>query len=135
MNLFRKISSSPKLFNGISWGLTLVIVVSLLGVTLWRIFPVSAQLPVTPTPTTSGTGGTAPLTGPVSGGSDGQAIVRYVTLKTQIDEAANYAVREYTVQRGDSVFGIADEFGVKPETVFWANYDAFNGSPDSLKPG
>lgn len=133
MNLFRKFFESPKLFNGISWGLTAVIVLSLLGFTLGRIFPVSAQLPVEPTPTEAA--GAASLPGTSGLANNGQAIVRYVTLKTQMDQAVNYRVQEYTVKRGDSVFAIADAFKIKAETVFWANYELFDGSPDSLKPG
>lgn len=133
MNLFRKIFQSPKLFTGISWGLTMVIVVSLLGFTFWRIFPVSARLPLESTPT--GAGGTTSLPNVVFSNYSGQAIVRYVALQTKMDQAINYKVMPYTVKRGDSVFGIANEFKIKPETVFWANYDLFNGSPDSLKVG
>lgn len=133
MNHFRRIIESPKLFSGISWGLTVVIVLSLLGYTLGRIFPVSAELPDEPTPTEST--GSASLPGTTGSSNNGQAIVRHVTLKTQMDQAVNYTVQKYIVKRGDSVFGIADEFKIKAETVFWANYDLFNGSPDSLKPG
>ena len=133
MNLFRKIFESPKLFNGISWGLTAVIVLSLLGVTLWRIFPVSAYNSPDPTPTATAEG--AALPGPATSVDGWRSIVRLVTLKTQMDAAVNYQVHEYTVQRGDSVFAIADTFGVAAETIFWANYELFGGSPDSLKPG
>ena len=30
---------------------------------------------------------------------------------------------------------ISKQFEVKPETVFWANYDSLNGSPDMIAPG
>jgi len=44
-------------------------------------------------------------------------------------------VLSYTVDFGDSVFGVAKKFGVKPETVLWANYDLLNDNPDLLMPG
>jgi murein DD-endopeptidase MepM/ murein hydrolase activator NlpD len=44
-------------------------------------------------------------------------------------------VIDYTVTTGDSVFGIAQSFNLKPETVLWANYDQLNDSPDMLNPG
>lgn len=44
-------------------------------------------------------------------------------------------VIRYTVQQGDSVFGIADGFNLKPETVLWGNYDVLNDDPHMLRPG
>ncbi len=37
--------------------------------------------------------------------------------------------------RGDSIFGIAKDNNIKPETVLWANYETLNDSPDSLRIG
>jgi len=44
-------------------------------------------------------------------------------------------VVRYTVQPGDSVFGIAEAFGIKPETVLWGNYDVLEDDPHLLRPG
>jgi murein DD-endopeptidase MepM/ murein hydrolase activator NlpD len=63
------------------------------------------------------------------------AISRQVDLKTIIPTHQPYDVVVYTVSRGDSLFGIAAEFNIKPETLYWANYDVFGGSPDNLRPG
>jgi murein DD-endopeptidase MepM/ murein hydrolase activator NlpD len=41
----------------------------------------------------------------------------------------------YTVQAGDFLFGIADKFHIKPETLLWANYGVLKDNPDFLKPG
>jgi murein DD-endopeptidase MepM/ murein hydrolase activator NlpD len=56
-------------------------------------------------------------------------------LKTNIPERPVYDVLEYIVRRGDSVFGIADLFDLKPETVYWANADSFQGAPDTIQVG
>jgi murein DD-endopeptidase MepM/ murein hydrolase activator NlpD len=41
----------------------------------------------------------------------------------------------YTVEPGDTLFGIAERYSLKPETVLWGNYFALNDDPHSLKPG
>ena len=64
-----------------------------------------------------------------------QAIVRRVSLKTDITSAPNFDVVNYTVQSGDSVFSIAQSYNIKPETLLWANYDVLQDSPDSLRVG
>jgi len=44
-------------------------------------------------------------------------------------------VTTYTVQQGDTIFGIADKFGLMPETVLWANRYIIGDTPDGLSIG
>ena len=62
-------------------------------------------------------------------------VTRRINLDTVIPKRPRMEVIRYTVQQGDSVFGIADHFGIKPETVLWGNYDVLNDDPHLLKPG
>jgi hypothetical protein len=62
-------------------------------------------------------------------------VTRHINLDTIIPKRPRMDVIRYTVQPGDSVFGIADHFGIKPETVLWGNYDVLNDDPHLLKPG
>lgn len=55
----------------------------------------------------------------------------YTTIPTRPREE----LVKYTVEDGDTVFGIAEKFGLKPETVLWGNYGLLLDSPHSLKPG
>jgi murein DD-endopeptidase MepM/ murein hydrolase activator NlpD len=64
-----------------------------------------------------------------------QFIQRDTTLNTIIPNRPREEATEYTVEKGDSVFGIAKKFNIKPETVLWANEDQLNDSPDMLSPG
>ncbi len=41
----------------------------------------------------------------------------------------------YSVQAGDTLFGIAGAFGLTPETVLWSNYKALKDNPDLLSIG
>jgi murein DD-endopeptidase MepM/ murein hydrolase activator NlpD len=67
--------------------------------------------------------------------SPDQGIVLISALHTNIPSRSRTEVVEYTVTTGDSVFGIAQSFNLKPETILWANYDLLNDSPDMLNPG
>lgn len=45
------------------------------------------------------------------------------------------AVLQYTVQPGDTLFGIAAAFGLSPETVLWSNYKVLKDNPEMLSVG
>jgi LysM repeat protein len=64
-----------------------------------------------------------------------QAIPRYTKLHTIIPTRPREDVLDYTVVAGDSVFGLARSFGIKPESILWSNYDTLNDNPDQLSPG
>ncbi len=57
---------------------------------------------------------------------------RKAMLYTQIPDRPRSTIVEYTVEFGDSVFAIAGEYGVEPETVLWSNYDVLKDDPHSL---
>jgi hypothetical protein len=44
-------------------------------------------------------------------------------------------VTTYIVERGDTIFGIAEKFGLKPETVLWSNRYILGDTPDGLGVG
>ena len=130
-------TGSPRLFTGISWGVTILIVVGLLGFGFWHVFPLSASAAA---PQATPKGGTVPAAfstpiAPNASNNDLGAIVRQVWLKTDITSKTTYTVSEYTVQPGDALFSIAAQYKIKPETLLWANDDILNGSPDSLRIG
>lgn len=41
-------------------------------------------------------------------------------------------IESYTVRQGDTLSGIAAQFGLQPETLLWANYDHLRDNPDWL---
>jgi murein DD-endopeptidase MepM/ murein hydrolase activator NlpD len=133
--MWKKIWENPGLFKGISWGITAVIVFGLLAATLWTSLPTAARVPAstaTPAPSASTNPALPTL---VDANPLVQAIVRQVTLKTDITSKTNFDVAQYTVQRGDSIFSIAKQYNIKPETVLWANNDLLQNDPSSLRPG
>ncbi|MBN1667728.1 MAG: M23 family metallopeptidase [Anaerolineales bacterium] len=65
----------------------------------------------------------------------GQAgIQRAVMLDTLIPTRERVDVITYTVQSGDSLFSIADSFGLKPETILWGNFATLQDNPHLLRP-
>jgi len=44
-------------------------------------------------------------------------------------------IQKYTVQAGDSVYRIAERFGISPESIVWANEKKLGDNPDSLSIG
>ncbi len=64
-----------------------------------------------------------------------EALVRQPNPHTGIDTSLRTTAIEYTVQEGDSVFGIAQKFNIAPETVLWSNYDVLRDNPHKLSIG
>ena len=125
-------------FNLISWVITLLLAAGLIGGALWwrsrgTATPVPAETPGAVTASPSEYTGPAL---PPGGITSLQAIGRRLVLKTTVPEdRPRYTILTHVTERGDSVFGIASQYGLKAESVFWANYDILQEAPDNLKIG
>jgi len=62
-------------------------------------------------------------------------ISRRAQVNTTIPARPRTEVVEYEVQPGDTIFGIAEKFALKPETILWGNYYVLSDNPHSLTPG
>lgn len=62
-------------------------------------------------------------------------IPRFAQLHTNIPDRPREEIEKYTVVEGDTVFGIAEKFGLKPETILWGNYYTLLDNPAFLSPG
>jgi murein DD-endopeptidase MepM/ murein hydrolase activator NlpD len=135
MNPMKRVSQSPRVFNVISWGVTALVVLALAGVTAWQIRPVPVAAAPQPTPTEDPA--TVQLPAAVTGGNaSGPAIARQVNLKTNIPAGRpSYQAIDYVVERGDSLYGIANQFNLKPGSVLLSNFDVLKDSPDSIRVG
>ena len=128
---------SSRKFNFISWMVTGVVVLSLISFGFIKFNSTStpeANIQVTALPTSDLSGEIVMPQFSVSA-DQVQAIVRHVSLKTNIPERPRYNEIDHVVIRGDSVFGISSEYNINPETLLWANYDVLEDSPDSLRLG
>ena len=64
-----------------------------------------------------------------------EAITRHSMLRTIIPSRPRYDIRQYSVQKGDTVFEIANKFNISPESVLWGNYDQLNDNPHLISEG
>ena len=63
------------------------------------------------------------------------AVSRATNPHTIVPDRPRSEASEYVVERGDSIFGIAKYFSLKPTTVLWANYDTLNDNANDLSVG
>src|SRR5688572_32550105 len=123
---------SSRWFNLASWGITALILAAMLCFTFLHI-----QTSVVIAATTTGLSEN-PQSAPTSASIsvlEQPAIERQLTLKTIIPQRPRYAVLVHKVESGDSVFAIAKQYSIKPDTLLWANYAVLNDTPDSLRIG
>lgn len=62
-------------------------------------------------------------------------IPRLTLMQTIKPTRPRIEVITYEVQRGDTVFGIAEKFGLKPETILWGNFATLSDNPHFLAEG
>ncbi len=68
-------------------------------------------------------------------GGGSQGVSRTAEIHTNVPSRPRMEIVSYLVQTGDTLFGIADKFGLKPETILWGNWEELSGDPHSLLPG
>jgi murein DD-endopeptidase MepM/ murein hydrolase activator NlpD len=73
--------------------------------------------------------------GPIEVAEEYPGITRDALLHTMFPVRPRTEVISYTVQEGDTVFGIAEKFNLKPETILWGNYYTLADDPHNLTPG
>jgi len=64
-----------------------------------------------------------------------EAVERAVNPDTVLPVGSRNEVEQYTVANGDSLFGIAEQYEVEPETIMYANYDTLNDNPHLISVG
>jgi hypothetical protein len=62
-------------------------------------------------------------------------ISRLALIHTTIPSRPRTEIITYTIQKGDTIFGIAEMFGLKPETILWGNYYTLLDDPHNINPG
>jgi LysM repeat protein len=116
----------------ISWGVTVLLVASLVMV-LFKINPFKkAEETTSEVKPQDGVNVSLPA---YQNATKNYSLVRLAEFDTAIPNGIRQYPIKYTIQEGDSIFSIAKEFKLKPESILWANYDLLNDDPTFLSPG
>ncbi|MBE0671967.1 MAG: M23 family metallopeptidase [Anaerolineales bacterium] len=78
---------------------------------------------------------TAIVSAPASDSPIIEGIARSAQIHTNIPSRPRNEITKYIVQDGDTVFGIAEKYGLEPQTILWGNYEILLDDPHSLRPG
>jgi murein DD-endopeptidase MepM/ murein hydrolase activator NlpD len=62
-------------------------------------------------------------------------IGRLAVLHTNLPAKPRTEIIKYEVVKGDTLFGIAEKFGIKPESILWSNRAVLSDNPAFLTPG
>lgn len=125
-------------FMLVSWGVTLVLVVGLLGSTLYykSTLPPVVMTVAPATEESSGSiqsNGTEPIVSEAGSGFI-PSIFRKLQLKTNIPERERTEPILYRISRGDSMYNLAETYKIKSETILYIN-EQLDDNPHSLRPG
>ncbi len=124
------------LFNVASWGVTALVVAALLGSAFWWTQAGAASPATRPIPTAAANQQpSVNLPTPIQNTVPTSGIGRQLQLKTDVSQQSSYTVSSYEVVRGDSVFAIAKQFNIKPETILYSNKNSLHDNPSNLAPG
>lgn len=64
-----------------------------------------------------------------------EGIPRIALPFTIIPSRPRQQITRYVVQQGDTVFAIAEKYGLQPQTILWGNYDVLLDDPHALQTG
>jgi murein DD-endopeptidase MepM/ murein hydrolase activator NlpD len=79
--------------------------------------------------------GIADLPGFAAGGALEAGISRRTEMHTIMPTRPRVDILLYQVQKGDTLFGIAEQYGLKPQSILWGNYDVLKDNPHLLQAG
>jgi murein DD-endopeptidase MepM/ murein hydrolase activator NlpD len=138
----RASEESPTWRNWKFWAGSLVSLaaVSAIGYWAWTAFTASPYNITNPSPVSAGSAATIVAFDPgslpdVPGSLTSFQIRRAVDPHTVIPERGSDWVSEYVVKRGDSLSKIATSFGLKWQSILWANTATLKDDPNYLQPG
>lgn len=131
-----KLTDTNKIISIVFWGLASMMVALLIFVAVQFFKPNQSTWSPETENLASGEMESLPATLPNYQSMDNDfALIRYANPITIIPTRARTEATTYTIQTGDSVFGIAQYFDLTPETILWANKDTMNDDPHMISVG
>ena len=109
-------------------GLILVVVI----LQFFGVIPTAASTSTEPASTLSPLSVPLPEFQPTEAGD---ALIRLANpVTTRPDRGSEFATT-YVVEKGDSIFGIANHYKLKPESVLWSNFSVLKDDPQNISVG
>ncbi|NPV76695.1 MAG: M23 family metallopeptidase [Anaerolineae bacterium] len=137
----KKKSSLPSWLPRLAWGVA-IFMVALMMYLLWQRSPVAQAALAAPQGGDVASGDSQPASlsapevlPPLKSDVGVEAIVRVTNPRTTIPTRPRSEPTKYTIQKGDSIFGIANQFKIKPESILWSNYTILNDDPHMISVG
>jgi LysM repeat protein len=62
-------------------------------------------------------------------------IPRLAQIRTNRPNRMRFEITQYVIENGDSVFGIAEKFGLNPSSILFGNFDTLADDPHRVYPG
>ncbi|HAF60848.1 MAG TPA: hypothetical protein DCK95_00800 [Anaerolineaceae bacterium] len=120
----------------ITW-IIAVLMIFLMGASLYQFFKGESLLQLFGVASSSQieSDDSNPVLPSYAAGDDYQSVKRDANADTVLPSGYRKEPVNYTVESGDSIFGIAQTFDVEPESVLWANYDILNDDPHLISVG
>lgn len=132
----KDITETNKILSIVFWGLALMMVALLIFVAFQYFRPAQSTWTPESDDFSSASVESAPAGLPDYQSIDNDfALIRYANPITIIPTRARTEATVYTIESGDSVFGIAQFFDLSPETILWANKDTMNDDPHMISVG
>jgi murein DD-endopeptidase MepM/ murein hydrolase activator NlpD len=129
-------NSSASLISILFWGLASLMIALLVFVAVQFFKPTQTAWTPDFDIASADSSNTAPASLPNYQPEDGDfALIRLANPITIIPTRARTEATTYTIEAGDSVFGIAQFFNLTPETILWANRDTMNDDPHMISVG
>jgi murein DD-endopeptidase MepM/ murein hydrolase activator NlpD len=97
--------------------------------------PGGADNPASPPATPPVTMGLPPVAPPMLDGLYLSGIGQQKTIHTSQLAKPREDIETYEVQKGDTIFGISEKYGLAPETILWSNINTLGDNVDKLSPG
>lgn len=118
--------------------------IALVGIVLWVMSTFYLKGDVTgyrsaalaaPLPTATNTVAPPVYAPPAFETTFARGITRLAQMHTTLPSLPRFAISQYEVKEGDTIFDIAAKFGLKPQTILWGNYYTLADDPHRLRPG
>lgn len=124
-----------KLVTIITW-IIAVLMIALMGTTVYQYFRGASILDIFGIKTNQSISDDSGAALPTFSADNGyQSLKRDANADTVLPTGYRKKPVNYTVESGDSIFGIAQSFDLEPESVLWANYDVLNDDPHLISVG